>query len=153
MKVLSLLTIFLLSSCGSTRIAQMDIEHCATEGRNFVPVGVNSGTSSSAYYNYSTNQVVTGQHQSRNLICGKSEEKYETCLSKHLKESGLIINKYNEGTQMREFWTGMGYIFIVPGIAGMFINNHNNAVEMEKVTKIRNDALVKCEQYKPKENI
>ena len=139
-----------MTSCGSTRITRLDIEHCSTEGRNLVPMGVNSGSSSSTYYDVSSNRVVNGTTNSRNLICGKSQDKYDVCLSQKLKVSGIIVNEYNSGSKVRELLTGFGYIlYIIPGVLGAFYNTHVNNEKMELVSRIRNEAFEYCAKYKP----
>ena len=156
MRYLLVLCLFVgLVGCGSTRIKPSNIEHCSLQGKDLYPAGVATGSSSDFTYGVVGGRTVSGttSSSSRSVMCGKAANKYELCLSRKMKESGLVIEEYNDGAGAREFWTGLGYVYLFPGFIGMSINNSNNQEKMKEVNKVRTLAMDYCSKYRPDSDV
>lgn len=138
----------ILCSCGSTRLDVLDIEKCAIEGDNLVPNGVNRETTYSSFRNTNTGQRYSGETYSRSLICSKALNSYDACLSQYLKTSGIMLSEYNSGSYTREYFTMIGYIFIIPGVLGAVYNTDQNDEVRLKVEAEREKAFEYCSKYK-----
>lgn len=111
-----ILIIFTFTAISCATVAPVNrAEICASRG-GLVFSGVSYSSETNHNYNFQAGATTVGESETETISCKMPDDKVIACTANALGLSASPKLEYNSGIKGKRFLTGIGYLYIVPGI-------------------------------------